>query len=86
MLTGALTMDELMEIVGVVERSAPAGRPHVDGHRPASNCLALHQEMFEAVIAELERRLHIPLFLESLSCRSATDLVTFVNIQATSAA
>ena len=81
--TGVLTLEELIEIV---DRSRGHALPEANGPEKPSNCLGLTPLEFAAVIDELERMLHIPLLLEALLCRSASDLVAFVNTQATSAA
>ena len=83
MTTGVLTLDELIEIV---DRRCDGPSPEDTGPESPSNCLGLTPREFAAVIDELERMLHIPLLLEALRCRSAPDLVAFVNTQATSAA
>lgn len=83
MTTGVLTLDELIEII---DRRRDRRSPEAPGQESASNCLGLTSQEFAAVIDELERILHIPLFLEALRCCSASDLVAFVNTQATSAA
>ena len=82
MTTGVLTPDELVEII---RTTCNAARP-AHGTPGAANCLGLRPHEFDAVIGELERRLHIPLLLEARLCGTAAELVAFVNSQATSAA
>ncbi|MGY1683780.1 NAD(P)-binding domain-containing protein [Geodermatophilus sp. SYSU D01176] len=81
---GVLTLQELSTVVDAARGDGTGERPSV-GRGPAQdNCLGLGSRQFEAVIAELERRCHVPLLREALQCRTPGELVALVNTQVTS--
>jgi hypothetical protein len=83
---GVLTLQELRAAVDAADTCGGGigERPPIGGRASRANCLGLEPGQFEGVIAELERRCHIPLLREALQCRTPGELVALVNTQVTS--
>jgi hypothetical protein len=84
---GVLTLQELTAAVDAAcgsDGGTVADLSRIGGRLPRENCLGLESGQFEGVIAELERRCHVPLLREALECRTPGELVALVNTQVTS--
>jgi 3-hydroxyisobutyrate dehydrogenase-like beta-hydroxyacid dehydrogenase len=85
---GPFALEELtaaMDAVRGRDHPAPEGPSGgADGGARDANCLGLEPGLFESVVAEVERRCHIPLLNEALRCSTPAELVALVNIQLTS--
>ncbi|MGY1638689.1 hypothetical protein ACI78V_18745 [Geodermatophilus sp. SYSU D00742] len=84
MIAGPLTLLELTEVVAAVCRRGSTPPPAAADPVPAGNCLGLPSAAFDRVVAELERRFHLPLQAEARWCRTPVEFVALVNTQVTS--